>query len=273
LRQAIRTLAKPGTSQPTAARAAHASGGGAGEPVRATVAQVEAAHEVMCQFYDGNPNAARRIADEVVAAGEDADEVASLRQRLSDMADEYGKAGESWDRTRERLEAEVERVKHFAERGVAAEAEAVRQVEAERDRLAETVARVEALADGINQPGAWVSPDDADGPDVWVTHVRAALDGYRINWSSARGGYVRNALPEPAPATPETPHAPAGDAGSVSGQSGTGEALGGAQGGEAHPCGHIERQRGCGGCDPGAVEFVKDDDGPWRRVGDGRADR
>lgn len=26
-----------------------------------------------------------------------------------------------------------------------------------------------------------------------------------------------------------------------------------------HPCGHAERQRGCGGCDPGAVEFVIED--------------
>lgn len=32
-------------------------------------------------------------------------------------------------------------------------------------------------------------------------------------------------------------------------------------------CGHLERTLGCGGCDPGAIEFVKDDDGPWRRVG------
>lgn len=34
---------------------------------------------------------------------------------------------------------------------------------------------------------------------------------------------------------------------------------------EGYPCGHATTQRGCGGCDPGAVEWVRDDDGPWRR--------
>lgn len=29
-----------------------------------------------------------------------------------------------------------------------------------------------------------------------------------------------------------------------------------------HPCGHPETVRGCGGCDPGAVEFVVDDARP-----------
>jgi hypothetical protein len=33
---------------------------------------------------------------------------------------------------------------------------------------------------------------------------------------------------------------------------------------EPYPCGHNTAQRGCGGCDPGAIEWVKDDDGPWR---------
>ena len=32
-----------------------------------------------------------------------------------------------------------------------------------------------------------------------------------------------------------------------------------------HLCGHHDRVQGCGGCDPGAVEWVRDDDGPWRR--------
>lgn len=37
---------------------------------------------------------------------------------------------------------------------------------------------------------------------------------------------------------------------------------------ETHPCGHERRTRGCGGCDPGAVEFVIDDAQPYvlRRV-------
>ena len=35
---------------------------------------------------------------------------------------------------------------------------------------------------------------------------------------------------------------------------------------EAHPCGHADRVRGCGGCDPGAIEFVRDDGGPWTRI-------
>jgi len=36
-----------------------------------------------------------------------------------------------------------------------------------------------------------------------------------------------------------------------------------------HPCGHIAIQRDCGGCDPGAVEFVRDDGGEWRREASG----
>lgn len=33
-----------------------------------------------------------------------------------------------------------------------------------------------------------------------------------------------------------------------------------------YPCGHHTRTPGCGGCDPGAVEYVRDDGGPWRRT-------
>ena len=36
---------------------------------------------------------------------------------------------------------------------------------------------------------------------------------------------------------------------------------------EPYPCGHPEREGGCGGCDPGAIEYVRDDGGPWRRLG------
>lgn len=36
---------------------------------------------------------------------------------------------------------------------------------------------------------------------------------------------------------------------------------------EGHPCGHEDRTPGCGGCDPGAIEYVKDDGDPtWRKV-------
>jgi hypothetical protein len=63
-----------GTSQPTAARAAHASGGGAGEPVRASEAQVEAAEKAWWNGSFNRYGAPRRvtfraIADAVVAAG------------------------------------------------------------------------------------------------------------------------------------------------------------------------------------------------------------
>ena len=34
----------------------------------------------------------------------------------------------------------------------------------------------------------------------------------------------------------------------------------------AHPCGHLKGAQGCGGCDPGAVEYVRDDFGYWRKV-------
>ena len=34
-----------------------------------------------------------------------------------------------------------------------------------------------------------------------------------------------------------------------------------------HPCGHVDTVRGCGGCDRGAIEYVRDDhDGVWRSV-------
>lgn len=33
---------------------------------------------------------------------------------------------------------------------------------------------------------------------------------------------------------------------------------------EVHPCGHGERTPGCGGCDPGAIDFVITDDGVRR---------
>lgn len=35
---------------------------------------------------------------------------------------------------------------------------------------------------------------------------------------------------------------------------------------ERYACGHAERTSGCGGCDPSAIEFVRDDGEPWRRV-------
>lgn len=36
---------------------------------------------------------------------------------------------------------------------------------------------------------------------------------------------------------------------------------------EPNPCGHAATVKGCGGCDPGAVEYVKDDGDPtWRRI-------
>ena len=36
---------------------------------------------------------------------------------------------------------------------------------------------------------------------------------------------------------------------------------------EGYPCGHAERVKGCGGCDPGAVEYIRDDtDRVWRKT-------
>lgn len=37
---------------------------------------------------------------------------------------------------------------------------------------------------------------------------------------------------------------------------------------EPHPCGHAERVRGCGGCDPPAVDMQILDDGTVLRPGD-----
>lgn len=40
-----------------------------------------------------------------------------------------------------------------------------------------------------------------------------------------------------------------------------------------HPCGHLEVRPGCGGCDPGAIEWVIEDGSVvWRRVSDGDAE-
>lgn len=45
------------------------------------------------------------------------------------------------------------------------------------------------------------------------------------------------------------------------------EVLAALAGPERNPCGHSERTDGCGGCDPGAVEYVRDDgDHVWRKV-------
>jgi hypothetical protein len=87
-------------------------------------------------------------------------------------------------------------------------------VKAERDRLAATVERVEALADH---------------------YARCAKAADRKRRRSAQRYkaaelWLRAALDDPA-TTPETPHAPAGAPESTSGQSGTGEALGGAENG------------------------------------------
>lgn len=38
---------------------------------------------------------------------------------------------------------------------------------------------------------------------------------------------------------------------------------------DCRPCGHSRLTRGCGGCDPSAIEFVRDDgDAEWRSVAD-----
>lgn len=35
---------------------------------------------------------------------------------------------------------------------------------------------------------------------------------------------------------------------------------------DCRPCGHIRLTDGCGGCDPDAIEFVRDDGGEWRKA-------
>lgn len=66
--------------------------------------------------------------------------------------------------------------------------------------LRATLARVEALAEGGRQPGAWVYPDGNDNSQpVWTTYLRAALDNYRIEFSTRYGRYLRHALTDAAP--------------------------------------------------------------------------
>ena len=174
---------------------------------------------------------AKAVADAVVAAGEDADEVTRQQRAAAEAAlanaaratkaeavvDRLTDLASAESERRIKAEAEVERLRRERDgigcsRFTCADdlgrtryrAEAA---EAERDRLAETVARVEALA------------------DEWE-RTRGGL------WGAAHVMELRAALSGPSPATtPGTPHTPAGAPEGTSGQSGTGEALGGAQGG------------------------------------------
>lgn len=41
---------------------------------------------------------------------------------------------------------------------------------------------------------------------------------------------------------------------------------------ERHPCGHADRHAGCGGCDPAAIGFVREDGGEWKKVEEGDLD-
>lgn len=58
------------------------------------------------------------------------------------------------------------------------------------------------------------------------------------------GGFVCNFCAMPVESEPCEDHAPAVD--------------------EPFPCGHEMRTRGCGGCDPGAIDFVIEEGGTWR---------
>lgn len=95
------------------------------------------------------------------------------------------------------LRAEVERLTRLLD---LREAQSYRnRAEAAERALADErakVARVEALADSHQQPGAWVGGGE-DAPLVWVTHLRAALDGYRIEFSTAKCCYLLVPLAEP----------------------------------------------------------------------------
>ena len=153
-----------GTSRPVPAR-----------EVRASEAQVEAAMSTWDRVMPltGGVTLWQAVADAVVAAG-DADEVTRLRAEVED-----------W-------KAEVQRVD--SERSAALTAtthdlywtiDRAREAEAERDRLAEVVARVEALAasEGVWKGKAHVRVTERlngytkTRSAIWVDDLRAALSG------------------------------------------------------------------------------------------------
>jgi hypothetical protein len=223
----VREVRGLGTSRPVSARAAHASGGEAVEPVRASVAQVEAAMSTWDRVMPltGGVTLWQAVADAVVAAGPDEDVLESAMGEIERLR---AKARELEEHGRKRT-AHGLRERNRADRA-----------EAERDRLAATVERVEALAKHtrevhaeLPQPhGPWTR-----GYEIAIRDLLAILD-------------------DPA-TTPGTPHAPAGRDESVSGQSGEAGPLGGAE----------KRNRGPGAAtfnEDGEADWFDDDEGVGR---------
>jgi hypothetical protein len=235
-----------GTSPVESARAAHASGGGAGEPVRASAAQVEAVEKAWWNGSFNRYGAPRRvtfraIADAVVAAGPDADEVTRLARAVASVTP----CSCSAQRSRaEAAEAEVERLldAQAIRAGTLHDANnAVRDLRAERDRLRAEAARLRGevnraasvaerlhseFADhALHRARAQKSAEArADRLAATVERVRAVAKRWGGNGTTL-GMEITKAIAS----TPETPHAPAGRDESASGQSGGAGTLGGAE--------------------------------------------
>ena len=135
---------------------------GSAREVRASEAQVEAAIRAFRDYVrsdDKDPSADgggfRAVADAVVAAGPDADEVTRLRAEV------------------ERLRASIDRAR--MERAQAEDAET--EVVAERDRLAEVVARVERVRQRLLDPVQHVTEGPLISRIKAESWLRAALSG------------------------------------------------------------------------------------------------
>ena len=218
-------------------------------PVRATVAQVEAVMRVNLAGLLLPLWAARLIADAVVAAGEDADESGQVWTDMNEAVNEATDRAQAAEAEVERLTGALTNARAKAADNIADRERMLRDIMAERDallgRLGPCICNYGPGADG---PEEWC-PQHGRPISDWESYMtKVAEENISLRATVARvealadeleavapsfASKVRAALsaPEPAPPTPETPHTAAGDAGSVSGQSGTGEALGGAEGG------------------------------------------
>ena len=112
-------------------------------------------------------------------------------ERLTDLCDEFRKREESQDRIRQRLTADVERLRGWIDRSERQEARArraeaeVARLTAERDALAAQVARVESLAEEWERDAEDQLRNCYSGRDVFegertvqiVSELRDALAG------------------------------------------------------------------------------------------------
>ena len=116
-------------------------------------------------------------------------------ERLTDLCDEFRKREESQDRIRQRLTADVERLRGWIDRSERQEARArraeaeVARLTAERDALAATVARVEPTLSLLHHRGLIDSKNNRDDVADALEIVRAALAGSEADTGAEEAGH------------------------------------------------------------------------------------